>query len=433
MYQKNENDTPLCGIALEDIDDIGVYVSNICQYLVDIDASNVKPGHLMDGLTTKKVFTDFLKYFVQLALKRLQVHDKLIKNFHFKEFVNEEFIDEDIETICYCLVCPTDRQEFMKDCFIKAGIIEESEAEHRLLFTTRVAATSHCQLSRERHVTRIKNNENYLFCDVDDISVGIAKMHAASTESFSSITAISDSLMQGPINLETEFRDYLTENMTYFNLNPSLISQFVDNFSEKVKYTYNDMRAAETVVISQNDTSGKLIEFTYEDLEKIVFNKCFKSVAEYIINADETDHQYRLYLSGKYRSETYTHLVDKYDGEIQFCAINYKPLLDAISSGAVSSILITPVSSQTPYFNSEQVFTSKKILENPTKNVNRNDAYDFIVGIDFGATFSGCSYVQLKDKRGNTITEKTIKTIKENWYYETQEFFKFKEDFNQYF
>lgn len=189
----------------------------------------------MDGLTIKKVITDFLKYFVQLALKRLQVHDKLIKNFHFKEFVNEEFIDEDFKTICYCLVCPTDRQEFMKDCFIKAGIIEESEVEHRLLFTTRVVATAHCQLSRWRHATGIKNNQNCLFCDVDDMSIGIAKMHAASTESLSSITAISDSLMQGPISLETIFRDYLTENMTYYNLNLSLISQFVDNFCEKVK------------------------------------------------------------------------------------------------------------------------------------------------------------------------------------------------------
>ncbi|KAG2198327.1 hypothetical protein INT47_003040 [Mucor saturninus] len=384
LYLKNENDAPLCGIERDDVGDLGVYVANIGQYLFDIDASNEKLGHLMDGLTIKKVIADYLKYFVQLALKRLQVHDKVLKNNYFEAFFNEEFIDEDIKTICYCLVCPTDRQKFMKDCFVEAGIIEESEAEYRLLFTTKAVATAHCQLSLERGVTRIQNNQSYLVCDVDDISIGIAKMHAAYTESFSSVTTISDNLAYGSMNLETKFED--------------------TDFPEEV-------------AITQNDANGNLIQFTYEKLNRIVFKEFIEGVIEYISNAFEAHRPCKLLISGKYGADThfFENLTKKCEGEIKQCIYPAKSSLDMISSGAVSSILISPVSSQIPYFDGEQVSRSKKILENPAKNVNRNDTYDFIVGIDFGATFSGCSYAQLKDKHGKPIDTKTIKTIIDKW------------------
>ncbi|KAI7888899.1 uncharacterized protein EV154DRAFT_294507 [Mucor mucedo] len=68
-----------------------------------------------------------------------------------------------------------------------------------------------------------------------------------------------------------------------------------------------------------------------------------------------------------------------------------------------------------PYYNGEQVHISKTVLDESTKSFNRNDAYDFIIGIDFGTSYSGCSYVQLKDKHGKPMATENIKTIKENW------------------
>ncbi|KAI7875551.1 uncharacterized protein EV154DRAFT_555881 [Mucor mucedo] len=232
-------------------------------------------------------------------------------------------------------------------------------------------------------------------------------MHAAYTESFSSVTTISDNLAYGSMNLETKFEEYLIENMTELNLNLSLIAQF---------YAFST-DFPEEVVITQNDANGNLIQFTYEELNRIVFKEFIEGVIEYILNAVEAHRPCKLLISGKYGADThfFKNLTEKCEGEIKLCIYPAKSSLDMISSGAVSSILISPVSSQIPYFDGEQVSTSKKILENPAKNVNRNDAYDFIVGIDFGTTFSGCSYVQLKDKHGKPMDTKTIKTIKDKW------------------
>ncbi|KAG2194844.1 hypothetical protein INT47_007906 [Mucor saturninus] len=367
----------------------------------------------MDGLTIQKVITDYLKYFAELALKRLQVHEKLIHDMHFKEFVSEKFIDEDIKAVCYCLVCPTDRQAFMKDCFIKAGIIEESEAERRLLFSTRAVATAHCQLSLKRNVTKIQSDYNYLVCDVDDVSIGIAKIQAASTESLSSVTAISDNLTLGSINLETKFEDYLMENMAKLNLNLSAIAQFVDAFSKHYKF---NMDFPEYVVILQNDANGNRIKFTYEELNKIVFREFIDSITEYILNATKTHGQYNLFLSGKYGADAYLfeNLRDKYEGEIDYCISFDESSLNTISFGAVSLILNTYVS-QTSCLYGEQASTSENVLEGPTKDTNGNGVYDFIVGIDFGTSSSKCSYVQLKDKDRNPMPTRIIQTIKEDW------------------
>lgn len=71
----------------------------------------------------------------------------------------------------------------MKKSFIDAGIIEEHEFEHRLTFVTTAKAIAHHQLFLDRNLTGIKNDADYLVCGVGDISVGIAKIHADSSES----------------------------------------------------------------------------------------------------------------------------------------------------------------------------------------------------------------------------------------------------------
>ncbi|KAG2198326.1 hypothetical protein INT47_003039 [Mucor saturninus] len=408
LYLKDGNDTPLCGIRHDDVGDLGVYVANIGQYLFDIDASNEKLGQMMDGLTLKKVISDYLKYFVQLALKRLQIHDKVIKNIHFKEFVNEEFIDEDIKTVCYCLVCPTNRQEFMKDCFIDAEIIEKSEAEHRLSFITKAVATAHYQLSLPRYMTRIQDDQNYLVCDLGDISIGLAKINAASTESLSVVTKIYDDLTLGSINLETNFKSHLMNNMADLNLDNLLIDLFVDKFLE-IKYAFT-LEDPDIVAISIENSNGDTVNFTITDI---------------ISNAEEANNQCDLFLSGKYGADTHfiESLTVKNAGVLTYHYHTIDDKLEKVSSGAVSSIIST-YKSQIPFvldnenrslFPDKERLLPEKVLEESTDDNNGHDAYDFIVGIDFGTSFSGCSYVKLKDKDGNPVTEKTIKTISKKW------------------
>ncbi|KAG2203812.1 hypothetical protein INT47_012745 [Mucor saturninus] len=425
LYLKDENDSPLCGIKPVFVGGTGVYIDKISQYLVDIDASNEKLGQLMDGLTVKKVMRDYLKYFVQLALKRLQVHDKLVKNENFQEFVSEEFIDEDIKTVCYCLVCPTDRQEFMKDCFIEAGIIEESEAEHRLSFVIKAVAIAHYQLSLDRDTTGIQKDQDYFVVDLGDISIGIAKIHAASTESLSTITKVSDDITEISINLDIKFKDYLIKNMTELNLNHSLIDQFVQTFSENAKYGFHTDIETETA-ISQEDIDGNRIKFTYEDLNRIVLEPFIESLAEFVSAIDETYRQCKMFFSGSYgvNGNFIKNLITRNKGKFTYHHSIVKDSIERVSSGAVSSRLNT-YKSQTPFsslynkhpfqFSDRRLSLRETVLCNYGDRNNENDAYDFIVGIDFGTTFSGCSYVQLRDKNGKSVIKKRIKTKKVDW------------------
>ncbi|KAI7891307.1 uncharacterized protein EV154DRAFT_602615 [Mucor mucedo] len=415
LYPSDEDDNLLCGVKFEDVDNKGVYLANIGHYLVDIETSNEMLNQLMNGLTIKKVVTDYLKYFVPLGIQKLQKHNKLVKNKYFKIFVNEEFIYEEINTIHYCLVCPTSRQEFMKDCFIEAGIIDETEAEYRLSFVTEAVATAHYQLSLDRNLTRIQNNQNYLVCNISDASVGIAEIHAASNESLSTVTEVFDDFTQGSMNLEGRFRDHLTKHMTELNLNTSLIDKFVNAFTEDIKYKFT-MDAPETPAFSQVDANNDVVKFTYEELNRIVFEPFIKGITDLILNADETHNPCWIFLSGRYGVDAY--LAEKLtrvdQGKLEYSHSFVEDSIDRISSGAVSSVLST-YKSQIPFFSDKKTSAQETILEETSDIVNGNDGYDFIVAIDFGTTSSGCSYIKLRDNKGNPVTTKIIKTIKEDW------------------
>ncbi|KAG2196472.1 hypothetical protein INT47_012673 [Mucor saturninus] len=421
LYPSDESKEPICGAEPEPSFGAGVYVANIGQYLVDIDASNEELGQLMDGLTIEKVITDYLKIFVDLAIANLQKCAKLNENKYFQDFINDDLIHEEIETVHYCLVCPTDRQEFLKDCFIKAGIIEKTKSEHRLSFVTEAVAIAHHQLSLGRNKSEIQNDQDYLLCDVGDISIGLAKIHASSTESLSTITEVLDDITQGSINLEAKFRDYLIENMAELNLNDPLIDQFVKTFSDNIKFAFN-MDAKTASAISQKNSNGDDIDLTYEDLNKIVFEPFIEGITNFISNADETHGQCKLFLSGKYAADAYfiERLTAKNKGKLEHHHIIVEESFKAVSFGAVSSRIHTG-KSQIPFIG-EQQSDAKTVLEELPNNIKGNENYDFIIGIDFGTTFSGCSYVQLKDKNGNHLDidgkpsdKQKIKTIKLNW------------------
>ncbi|KAI7894681.1 uncharacterized protein EV154DRAFT_497527 [Mucor mucedo] len=393
LYSKDGSDAPIYGMQRDDAGDIGVYVNNIRQYIVDVDASDEKLGQLMDGLTVRKVVTDYLRYFVVFALKRLQVHKKLVKNEHFQEFVNEEFIDEDIKTIGYCLVCPADRQEYMKDCFIEAGIIEEFEAEYRLSFVIEAVAIAHSQLSRDRNETGIQENQDYFVLDVGDISIGVAKIHAASTISLSTITEISDDATFGLKNLDNKFKEYLIKNMTELNLNISLINRFVRTFSEFIEYGFH-MYIPTGTAMSQDDIDGNPIEFTYEDLDRIVFKPFIESIAASIIKADKSYVQCKKFSTEKYGINEYfiKNLLARDEGGLKYHRSIIGCPLGMVSWGAVSSILNT-YKSQTPFslYNEHRSSFSDRGLSLPeivskesTDDNDGNDAYDFTLKLSIG-------------------------------------------------
>ncbi|KAI7894650.1 uncharacterized protein EV154DRAFT_68672 [Mucor mucedo] len=309
----------------------------------------------------------------------------------------------------------------MKDCFIEAGIIEESEAEHRLSFVIKAVAVAHFHLSLDRNETDIQNDQDYCVVDLGNISTGIAKVYTASTESLSTITAISDDIAHGLINLGIKFKARPLENMTDLNLNIPLIDRFVQPFFEKIKYAYRMVTG-----ISQKDIDGNLIEFTYEDLNKIGLKPFVENIAKVVLNAYGTQDQCSMFISKNYgiKSHFIENLIARDKGKLKHYHSIVEDSLVMVSSGAVSSKIST-YKSQTPFFLNEEcrsLFSDKNrpfpepVIEKATDNINENDAYDFIVGIDFGNSFSGCSYVQLRDKNGKPVDTKEIKTIKQDWY-----------------
>lgn len=154
-------------------------MSNIKQYLFDHENANEngKIAKMKEGLTIQKVATDYLKFFVKLALERLQVH----KIFSQSEYFQKDYNLGNVENIRYCLVCPKTQQIFMSDHFVEAGIIKEYEFNQHLSFVAEAEATAYHLLPLDRQVTKITPNQSYLVCGVGEISIGIAKINADTT------------------------------------------------------------------------------------------------------------------------------------------------------------------------------------------------------------------------------------------------------------
>lgn len=167
---------------------------------------------------------------IKLAFKRLEVH----KDFSKSQFF-EDFDRQNTDNVRYCLVCSSNEKEFMKRCFIETEIIRENEVENRLSLVTEVEAIAYHYLSLDRKITRITTNQSYLVCDVGETAVEIAKIHADTTESFSTVELISENLGRGSIYLDIKFREYLEDNSSRLNLNPGLIDELVEDFKEKIK------------------------------------------------------------------------------------------------------------------------------------------------------------------------------------------------------
>lgn len=228
MYPNNKKADILCGFHRDDITIDGIFISNIKQYLFDIEKANEKLGRMKEGLTIKKVVTDFLSVFVEMSLDRLLVHTKFRQSKYFKQ-------DFSAENIRFCLVCPKPIQKFMSQCFIDAGVIEECEITEQLTFISEVEAVAYHQISLNRKVSKLVPDNTYLLCDIDELSVGIAKIDVDTTESFCTVELIEENFKNGTTDLEVRFRNYLEENSAPLCFNASIINNLVDNFVKNIK------------------------------------------------------------------------------------------------------------------------------------------------------------------------------------------------------
>ncbi|KAI8090650.1 hypothetical protein BDF21DRAFT_194736 [Thamnidium elegans] len=205
-----------------------VYISNIKQYILNIDQANEELGQKKEGLTIQKVVTDYLKKLHGLAMKCLKSQEDFCESDKFKE-------DFKLENIRYCLSCPKSQKNFMEKCFVDAGIIESEDLSYRLVCVTEVEASAYYCLSLDRIKSKIVHDQEYFVCDIGHCSFGMSKIQADTTELLSKVDLISEEPGQGSMNLENYFRRYLNG----LNLNQSIIDTTVETFIDEIKYTFS--------------------------------------------------------------------------------------------------------------------------------------------------------------------------------------------------
>ncbi|KAG2205529.1 hypothetical protein INT47_005903 [Mucor saturninus] len=420
FYTSNKEASALCGFDRDDIKTDGIYIPNIKHYLFDIEESDGKLEKLKEGLTIKKLITDFLSALVKISLDRLHIH----KDFSQSKYFAQDFSADNIR---FCLVCPKSLQEFMRDCFINAGVVKEHEVTQRLAFVTEVEAVAYHQISLHRQVSNLAPDYSYTICHIDEISVGIAKINVDTTESLCTVYLVDENSKNGTICLEVKFREYLEDNSTLLCLNPFIINNLVVAFVNGVKVpTFYDVskimysntsikttyqfgfrmeRPQDTVFAPLVDANSNQINISYGDLNRAVFLPFIKNITRSIINANNGDSNVKLILSGRYGIDPYfieNLLYDTKRNSMHDLYVIDNPSY-AFCSGAVSSAMQNPAI-QVP-FVTDAVFDDHPEID-VVGGDNENDDYDFIVGIDFGTSSSGCSYIDVR--RNKSFAIKTI-------------------------
>ncbi|KAI8090646.1 hypothetical protein BDF21DRAFT_491033 [Thamnidium elegans] len=168
------------------------------------------------------------------------------------------------------------------------------------------------------------------------------------------------------------------------------------------------------------DVNNDPINITTEDLGKYVFSPYLDYLVNYIMKVDrDNNNDSNIFLSGKYSSDA--NFFEKLSGGFsKLVSLIEDTNIDAVSLGAVSSGLKAKDKDvQIPFFSatgskpSSSGSQNENIKDENESNKKSKDDFDFIVGIDFGTTFTGCSYADPKDPHANDI--KYIHTIETGW------------------
>lgn len=122
---------------------------------------------------------------MELGLHQIRKNELFQWKSYFGDFENEK--------IRYCLVRGVDQQEFMRKCFIQAGIINKEDPDNRVTFTTKSEAAAYTYLDwQDRSKMYMVSGQNYLFCDIGYNSISISEIQADVTSSMSKVTLITE-------------------------------------------------------------------------------------------------------------------------------------------------------------------------------------------------------------------------------------------------
>ncbi|KAI7894712.1 uncharacterized protein EV154DRAFT_70479 [Mucor mucedo] len=156
------------------------------------------------------------------------------------------------------------------------------------------------------------------------------------------------------------------------------------------------------------DIDKNPIKISFSDLNRVLYRPFIKHITQKIVDSFSCIDDRKLLLSGEYCCDTYFVECLLYNNNamcLKYAAQLYKN--DMVGPyGAVSSAMRFH-QDQIPFSIDGATAIDEKI--NVIKEESTIDQdFDFLIGIDFGSTFTGCSYVNLKNGG------ETVKTIKSN-------------------
>ncbi|KAI8095813.1 hypothetical protein BDF21DRAFT_458075 [Thamnidium elegans] len=372
-----------------------VYIKRIKEYICGTDRTLEELEQA--GLTIEKVVTDYLKKLHGAAIEKIS-EQKIINHTPFK-----------VEDCRYCIACPLPQRDLMTYCFIEAGIITKEEAEYRLMFVTESEAAAYNCLGWDRKLSKTEGGKHYLVCDIGHTTFGISKINVSVTESLSTVSLLSEYAGQGSMCLENNLRNYLVENAHDLKINRPTIEAAVLEFTESIKFHFvlpnedthkDDIESLEikyhatTSPFKTTDVGGvNPIQISLLQLSQEVFFPFINHVINSILEVDQEECE-SVFLTGKFGSDY--NLIDALTSasgglfQKRHIVIDHMSL-DAVSRGATAFALRIN-ESQIPFSHEDSVVTERGKKPETVKKC------DFIVGIDFGTTHSGCSYVGFEEK-----------------------------------
>ncbi|KAK4519285.1 uncharacterized protein ATC70_009517 [Mucor velutinosus] len=327
------------------------------------------------------------------------------------------------------LACKSEYTNLIRKAFVQAGFLKQEDVANRLIFVSDAVAAGYSCVHAPQNFSGIELDTNYLVADLGYDSTKIAIVQAQKTAATSTVLpSAHETAIAGYGSFSDNFRKYITERSDTFNLDatqPEKVDLFVaafetyktsnidlNNDTGETEFTVNN----EPVIISNRDLREHVFKPYLDDIFSLVFKHC------------QTYRIAKIFFRGQYCQDPY---FDKAcsnfvtDGQYSFhriprCFVWGKEPEYMISNGAVSyglrsALVQVPLfkPTETPANQSDESSKVQKTKDSTTSS-DKFSHLDlpkghFAVGIDFGTTFSGCSYADIsKMKPGEKRAIETI-------------------------
>ncbi|KAL0142018.1 hypothetical protein V8B55DRAFT_1494326 [Mucor lusitanicus] len=330
------------------------------------------------------------------------------------------------------LACKSEYTNLIRKAFVQAGFLRPEDDTNRLIFLTEAVAAGYSCIHASQSSSGMELETNYLVADLGYDSTKLAIIQAQRTGATSSVLpSTHENTAAGYRSLSDNFRRYITERSDRFSLDidqPEEVDLYVDAF-EKYRKRNIDLNA--DTVEAEFTAINKRIKISNRDLREYVFKPYLDGIFSLMFKHCQAHRVAKIFFRGQYCEDssffkTCSDFVK--DEKDRFHRIPILANWDEqpkhmVSNGAVSYGLRS-ASVQVPLFvpskaPADQAAESIKVHKATDSNTS-SEKFSYLglpkgyfaVGIDFGTTFSGCSYAYIGEmKEGDT---RAIETI-DNW------------------